>query len=363
VRKKSRRIAALLTAAICTLSFAADEKKKKPGAAPSVPVRISTLHEGGARLDWLGERIAFDKQVDGVFALHVMKQDGSEARCVSCGHPDLPKRHIGQPAWHPSGRYLVFQAEKAEHARKRFAQVLMPGAGVLNDLWLLDLRTNRATVLREVDNAPGRGTLHAHFSADGKRLSWSEMQEQGGLKKGREFGLWALMVADFDPSGEIPRLLDPRAYTPGGRAFYENHGFSPDGRELVFTSNFEAKKRIEAHIYTMDLESEKLTRLTFEAYNEHALFSPDGKQIAWMTDLGNKRGGTDYWLMNADGSNKRRLTHFNRSGHPDFTERKVIVADLSWRPDGTAFAGNYGEGGPLEQKNRKSKIILIELVP
>jgi Tol biopolymer transport system component len=356
-------IATILTAAICTLSFAADEKKKKGAAAPSMPVRISTLHEGGARLDWLGERIAFDKQVGEFFALHVMRQDGSEVRCLSCGHPDLPQRHVGQPAWHPSGRYLVFQAEKAEHARKRFEQVLMPGAGVLNDLWLLDLETHRATILREVDNAPGRGTLHAHFSADGKRLSWSEMQEQGGIKKGHELGFWALMVADFDASGDQPRLVNPRGYTPGGKAFYENHGFSPDGAQLIFTSTHEAKKRIDAHVFLMDLKSEKLTRLTFEAYNEHALFSPDGKQIAWMSDKDNKRGGTDYWLMNADGSNKRRLTHFNQPDHPDYAGKKVIVADLSWRSDGTAFAAYYGEGGPLQQKNRKSKIILIELRP
>src|SRR6476619_8195002 len=160
-----RGIAAILTAAICALSFAADEKKKKRAEPASVPVRISTLHEGGARLDRLGERIAFDKQVGEYFALHGMRQDGSEVRCLSCGHPDLPHRHIGQPAWHPNGRYLVFQAEKAEHARRRFEQVLMPGAGVLNDLWALDLQTNRAAVLREVENVPGRGTLHAHFSA------------------------------------------------------------------------------------------------------------------------------------------------------------------------------------------------------
>jgi hypothetical protein len=89
-----------------------------------------------------------------------------------------------------------------------------------------------------------------------------------------------------------------------------------------------------------------------------------GARLDWLGEriaFGNKRGGTDYWLMNADGSNKRRLTHFNPSGHPDFVERKVIVADLSWRPDGSAFAGYYGEGGPLEQQNRKSKIIRIEL--
>jgi tricorn protease-like protein len=355
-----KRIAAMLMAVTCTVSFAADEKKTR-AAAPSLPVRITTLKEGGARLDWLKDRIAFDMQVGEFFALHVMKQDGTEVRCLSCGHPDLPQRHIGQPAWHPGGRYIVFQAEKGAHRKTRFGQVLMPGAGVLNDLWVFDLQRNRATVLREVENAPGRGTLHAHFSTDGKRLSWSEMEQQGGLKKGHEFGFWALMVSDFDASGEQPRLVNPRPYTPGGKAFYENHGFSPDGEQLIFTSNFEAKRRIEAHIYLMELKSEKLTRLTFDAYNEHALFSPDGRQIVWMTDAQNRRGGTDYWLMNADGSGKRRLTYFNQPGHPHYAGVKVIVADFSWRPDGTGFAAYYGEGGPLEQKNRKTRIILVDL--
>ena len=40
--------------------------------------------------------------------------------CVTCGHPDLPGRHTGQPAWHPSGRWLVVQAEKRRHAKVRF---------------------------------------------------------------------------------------------------------------------------------------------------------------------------------------------------------------------------------------------------
>jgi len=320
-------------------------------------VRITTLKEGGSRLDWLGERIAFDMQVGEYFALHVMKQDGSEVRCLSCGHPDIPQRHVGQPAWHPAGRYLVFQAEKAVHAKVRFDMVVLPGAGVYNDLWLLDLQTNRASLLREVENARGRGTLHPHFSTDGKRLSWSEMQEPGGVTKGAELGFWALMVAEFRDG----RLENIQKYIPGAPGFYENHGFSPDGAQLIFTSNFESKKRIEAHIYVMDLKTQKLARLTTENYNEHALFSPDGRQIAWMSNASIRGGGTDYWLMNADGSGKRRLTYFNQRGHPESAERKVIVADLSWRPDGRAFAAYYGEGGPLEQKNRKTRIVLIEL--
>ena len=246
-----RSIAAFLMGLTCACAFAADPA-----------VRITALQEGGARLDWLGDRIAFDMQVGDFFALHVMRQDGTQVRCLSCGHADIPQRHVGQPAWHPGGRYLVFQAEKAQHPKVRFDMVLLPGAGVYNDLWLLDLETNRATVLREVETAKGRGTLHPHFSADGKKLSWSEMLEPGGLKKGTELGFWALMVADFDASGDKPRLANQHAYEPGGKAFYENHGFSPDGTQLIFTSTHEAKKRIDAQIFLMDLKSGKLTPLT-----------------------------------------------------------------------------------------------------
>jgi len=314
-------------------------------------------------VDWLGEQIVFDMLGPGDFyAVYVMRADGQDARCVSCGHPDLPGRHTGQPAWHPSGRYLVLQAEKRDHIDVRFEFVLWPGAGVLNDLWLLDLQTNRATVIREVENAPGRGTLHPHFSADGKRLSWSEMQEKGGLARGTELGFWALMVADFSTDdASIPRLENVRSYIPGRPAFYENHGFSPDGSRLIFTSNFESQKRLEAHIYTLELATGKLTRLTTRGYNEHALYSPDGRTIAWMSTNGIRGRGTDYWLMDADGSNKRRLTYLNQRGHPHYAGESTVVADLSWRPDGTAFAGYSSKTGAFASKTRPTKILLIGL--
>jgi Tol biopolymer transport system component len=316
-------------------------------------------------MDWLDDRIAFDmKDAEGLWAVYTMRPDGSDTRCVCCGVPNLPHTHVGQPAWHPSGRWMVVQAEKAKHARVRMKRVVTPGAGVLNDLWVIDMQGGPATLIRAVDDTRGDGILHAHFSHDGNRLSWTEMQEAGSLKKGKEFGYWALMVADFRVAGGKPRLENVRKYTPGGRAFHENHGFSPDGNLLAFASNFESKKRFESHIYTLDLRTEKVTRLTFEDYNEHAQFSPDGSTLAWITTHGNKNNGTDYWLMDRDGSNKRRLTWFNQPGSAQYTGQKVVVADLAWRPDGRAFAAYFREGGPaLETAASNTKIVLIELRP
>ncbi len=320
--------------------------------------RIVTLKEGGGRLDWLEDRIAFDmRDSNDAFDVYVMKGDGSDAKCLTCDHPDLPKGHIGQPAWHPSARYLVFQAEKGEHRDVRFEHVLTPGGGVLNDLWLLDLETNRATRIREVSDASGEGTLHPHFSRDGRRLSWSEMVEGGGLKKGKQLGYWRLMIAEFRV-GSRPSLENIRSFTPGGEGFYENHGFSPDGERLIFTSNFEAEGRVDADIYVMDIKTEKLTRLTNEGWNEHAHYSPDGRYIVWMSNQG-LSSGADYWIMNSEGSNKRRLTYFNEKGHREYVGPNTMVADFSWRPDGGAF-GAY-TGGKVVMASKGERIVLVEL--
>src|SRR5688572_1333980 len=152
--------AGLVLTAACAGAPSRPERRRAPDVSgPAGPDasgtglvrRITRLKDGGGRLDWGRDAIAFDMLgPEGLFGVYVMRPDGTEARCLTCGHPDLPRRHIGQPAWHPSGRYLVFQAEKAEHARVRFTHALTPGGGVLNDLWVLDTQTNRATRIREI---------------------------------------------------------------------------------------------------------------------------------------------------------------------------------------------------------------------
>jgi Tol biopolymer transport system component len=340
--------------------------ERAASAETNLVSRITTLKDGGGRLDWVDDKIAFDMAgPGGAFAVYVMRPDGSGVKCLTCGNPDIPQHNVGQPAWDPSGRYLVFQAEKATHQAVRFKHSLTPGGGVLNDLWVLDTSTNRATMIREVPNSPGHGTLHAHFSSDGTLLSWSEMQEKAGLKRGKQLGYWQLMVGEFRTSGGRPSLANVRGFTPAAPGFYENHGFSPDGSRLVFSSNFESKL-LENHIYVMDLRTQKLTRLTTEGWNEHANYSPNGRLIAYMSNAGSRGGGADYWIMNSDGSNKRRLTYFNARGDGVFAQyegRRVMVADMAWRPDGTAIAGYYGGKVLMESAAKPSKILLIELRP
>jgi hypothetical protein len=67
--------------------------------------------------------------------------------------------------------------------------------------------------------------------------------------------------------------------------------------------------------------------------------------------------------MDADGSNQHRLTYLNERGHPHYAGSSTVVADLSWRADGTAFVGYASRTGAFASKTRPTRILLIELRP
>ena len=81
-------------------------------------------------------------------------------------------------------------------------------------------------------------------------------------------------------------------------------------------------------IYTMNPDGTDQRRLTNEkAEDGSPTFSPDGKQIAFMS---RRAGGFEIFIMNADGSDQRQLTHFT-----EFSRGAIAPA---WSPDGKRIA-------------------------
>jgi Tol biopolymer transport system component len=64
---------------------------------------------------------------------------------------------------------------------------------------------------------------------------------------------------------------------------------------------------IPDQVFTIKPDGSGLKQLTHsaDAYNIAPVFSPDGKKIAWTK---NEPGAGNVWVMNADGTNKQRLT-------------------------------------------------------
>lgn len=103
---------------------------------------------------------------------------------------------------------------------------------------------------------------------------------------------------------------------------------SPDGTWIVFD--------LLGHIYRMPAsggDAVALTQASGIAMNYHPRISPDGREIAFVSD----RGGQDnLWVMHADGSNPRLI-------HRDMDSR---IAEPAWTPDGRHLVVTKREKSP-----------------
>ncbi len=355
--------------------------------------RVTTILDRAGRVDYSAklDLLAIDRQSGSeYFEIFTVRTDGSNLKCLTCDRPELPPRHKGNPSWHPSGDYILFQAEKdldisqlqgagqqqrrrgifgRRRARRmqdpeRMEKVIdfyaAPGAGFRNDVWVMDRDGRRFWKLTDTDPKNG-GILHPHFSPRGDRILWAERV------RGKEgiFGVWELKVADFTAGGGNARISNVRTISPV-RRFYESHGFSPDGSKILFTGDVQrGDKELALDIYTYDLRTKKLENLTDspDAWDEHAHFSPSGKHIVWMSTQGLRMpdkpvdAKCDWWMMNADGSEKRRVSDFNVPGSKDYRRNGVCAADFSWGRDGSTIFGLVID----DNKERRGRIVRVDL--
>jgi Tol biopolymer transport system component len=103
---------------------------------------------------------------------------------------------------------------------------------------------------------------------------------------------------------------------------------SPDGDWIVFD--------LLGHIYKVSADGGDAVALTQDsgiAMNVQPRISPDGREIAFVSDRG---GQENLWLMNADGSNPRLV-------HGDMAAR---VAEPVWSPDGGSIVVTKREESP-----------------
>jgi Tol biopolymer transport system component len=181
----------------------------------------------------------------------------------------------GFPAWSPDGRRLAFACATA------ICVVDADGSGPHT------LPQEPPTGLADAD---------PQWSPDGKLIAFDRSVHDEH----------AIFVMNADGSGA--RQLTPwtlRAAQPD---------WSPDGKRLVFYSNFAGPRSVSANLYTIAADGSRLTQLTHARGSgvQHlsATFSPDGRWIAFARTPGiGPDGNADVFVMRADGSHVRNVTH------------------------------------------------------
>jgi Tol biopolymer transport system component len=195
--------------------------------------------------------------------LYVANADGSHIRRLDRFDGDKQT-----PNWSPDGRKLAIRWVPGDYEKPTPLLVLRKDGSVEVDL------TKRT----------GLAGWSPSWSPDGERLVTAA--------RSRSDPSFCLYVMDAD--GTNVRRITP----PGREAQYAT--WSPTGDSIAFTyvedGGFD--------LYTIRADGSDLRRLTSDGAggeNNWAMWSPDGKRIAWGR-------GESVWVMNADGSDRRIVT-------------------------------------------------------
>ncbi|MHB8417804.1 MAG: TolB family protein [Myxococcales bacterium] len=328
---------------------------------PTTP-SSSIFEDGGFGANWfLGtdpavyayDKILYNKRSpDGHYNVFVVNADGSDDHSITYENPLLPGYNAGCANWSPSGNYIVFAAENSMGKDAGADSSAICGLGIYQDLWAILPDGGAAWQLTEGATNQAGGTMIPRFARDG-RVVWTQMTARAQGLGAQVLGYWDLKIAQFEETGGGPRLTGVQTLQPAGsepQAFYESGDFSPDGNSYVFTSSYLSGKPAYANqIFRLDFDGGTVTPLTSsQYYSEHPRYTPDGKTIVWMANYQNAKGGDDWWLMNADGSNQRRLSSFNDPSSPEYRSGMVVITgSVAWDPTGTFFVGDAQYGATL----------------
>ncbi len=192
------------------------------------------------------------------------------------------------PFWSPNGRQIAFSR----------------GVGADRAIWIIDVLTMR---VHRIDGLP-RDSSGGTWSPDGKHIAFTS---KGDVT-------WEIFAIEVD-SGRVSQLT----HTISAKTSSQGPAWSPDGSRIAFDRSEDGN----FDVYVMNADGSDVRQLTRDpGEDSRPAWSPDGRSISFHSTRDRPTAGTpsitpflEIYVMDADGSNVRRLTANQFfDGHPDW---------------------------------------------
>ncbi|MCX5993402.1 MAG: DPP IV N-terminal domain-containing protein [Chloroflexi bacterium] len=236
-----------------------------------------------------GSKMVFSSNQSGNYQIWSMSADGSDRKRLS----DL-KGRSALPRWSPDGSKIVFTSEVLNAAGDKDLEIFVmnsDGSGV-----------QQLTVSPAVAAVGGAGHSENERMAWNSVPAWSPDSSKILFSSNRDGDAVTPILYIMNSDGSDQKKFGLFVTVDGSEP-----DWSPVTNKIVCVRGTAAK----GDIWVMDASS-PLPTLTARKITENIddnrspVWSPDGKQIAYVSDV---NGNRDVYIMNADGAGVRRLTY------------------------------------------------------
>jgi hypothetical protein len=256
-----------------------------------------------------GRRVAFTRDGGGT-GLYLINTDGSGEQRLYNDHPLLRS-----PSWSPDGRWIVFsRSDGYEDCRVVRGSVCLPDEVILESLPEgLQYDADIQKLVKDLPNQRAYHSVLARIAPDGSEYRDIPALNFASAPDWNAAGIVYHSDAGIQRTADLPDVQSVQVANDPLIGYFHDPDWQPGGGRIVF----QRKQGSHWQIYAVNPDGSGLVALTRPVTalvdelpsNVSPAWSPDGQKIIYLSNRNSieSAGAWHFWVMNADGSDQRRL--------------------------------------------------------